>query len=121
MEHGGACLWRPRALDGCVAFMDMRERGGSGAGRRQPLEIPTRSADSTLGRLEGGRVRGAHGATWIRPYQAGGLTGLGVTHTVLETTADLPALPRRKPQPAPALTAAAWLAGRLCLLGGGGL
>ena len=37
VRHGvcGACLRRPRALDGCVAFMDMRERGGSGAGRRR--------------------------------------------------------------------------------------
>ena len=77
-------------------------------GRRQLLDISQRFADSTLQRLESNRIGGSHGATWIRPYQAGGLTGLGVTHTIRETTTDLPALPRKKPQPVPALAAAAW-------------
>jgi len=77
-------------------------------GRRQLLDISQRFADSTLQRLEGGQIGGSHGATWIRPYQTGGLTGLGVTHTVRETTTELPALPRKKPQPVPTLTAAAW-------------
>ncbi|MEX1004135.1 MAG: type IV secretion system protein [Acidimicrobiia bacterium] len=77
-------------------------------GRRQLLDISQRLADSTLSRLEGSRIGGAHGAAWIRPYQAGGITGLGLTHTIRETTGDLPALPRRKPQPASTLTAAAW-------------
>ena len=76
-------------------------------GRRQLLDIASRFADSTLQRLEGGQIGGSHGAAWIRPYQAGGLSGLGVTHTVRETTTDLPALPRKKPQPVPAV-AAAW-------------
>ncbi len=75
-------------------------------GRRQLLDIAARMTDSTLHRLEGGQVGGAHGAAWIRPYQAGGLTGLGVIHTLRETTADLPTPSRRKPQPAPAAAAA---------------
>ena len=78
-------------------------------GRRQLLDISARFADSTLQRLEGGQIGGAHGATWIRPYQAGGLTGLGVTRTVRETTADVPARPRRK-QHGPTLAATAWQA-----------
>jgi hypothetical protein len=77
-------------------------------GRRQLLDISSRMADSTLRRLEGGQIGGSHGAAWIRPYQAGGLSGLGVTHTVRETTVDLPALPHKKPQPAAGLAAAAW-------------
>ncbi|MGF1668668.1 MAG: type IV secretion system protein, partial [Acidimicrobiia bacterium] len=71
-------------------------------GRRQLLDVSARFADSTLQRLEGTRIGGSHGATWIRPYQAGGLTGLGVTHTIRETTTELPSLPRKKPQPVPA-------------------
>lgn len=77
-------------------------------GRRQLLDISARMADSTLGRLEGAHIGGSHGATWIRPYQAGGLTGLGVTHTFRESTADIPSVPRTKTRPAPALAAAAW-------------
>ncbi|MDF1598096.1 MAG: hypothetical protein P1T08_18665, partial [Acidimicrobiia bacterium] len=77
-------------------------------GRRQLLDISSRFADSTLQRLEGGQIGGAHGATWVRPYQAGGITGLGVTHTVRQTTADIPARPRRKQGQAPALAGAAW-------------
>jgi hypothetical protein len=77
-------------------------------GRRQLLDISSRFADSTLQRLEGGQIGGAHGATWIRPYQAGGLTGLGVTQTVRQATADIPARPRRKPSQTPTLAAAAW-------------
>ncbi len=78
-------------------------------GRRQLLDISSRFADSTLQRLEGGQIGGAHGATWIRPYQAGGLTGLGVTHTVRQTTAEIPVRPRRK-QHGPTLAATAWQA-----------
>jgi len=77
-------------------------------GRRQLLDISQRFADSTLQRLEGNRIGGGHGATWMRPYQSGGLTGLGVTHTVREAAAEVPNLPRRKHQPTPAVTAAAW-------------
>ncbi|MEX2652074.1 MAG: hypothetical protein WD473_06475 [Acidimicrobiia bacterium] len=77
-------------------------------GRRQLLDISARMADSTLHRLEGAHIGGAHGATWIRPYQAGGLTGLGVTHTFRESSADLPRIPRTKSQPVPALATAAW-------------
>lgn len=76
-------------------------------GRRQLLDISQRFADSTLTRLEGSRIGGSHGAAWIRPYQSGGLTGLGVTHTVRETTAEVPGMPRLKRQP-PGLAAAAW-------------
>ena len=68
-------------------------------GRRQLLDISQRFADSTLQTLEGNRIGGAHGATWIRPYQSGGVTGLGVTHTIRETTTEVPNLPRRR-QPA---------------------
>ncbi|MDF1595140.1 MAG: type IV secretion system protein [Acidimicrobiia bacterium] len=77
-------------------------------GRRQLLDISARFADSTLARLEGNRIGGSHGATWIRPYQSGGLTGLGVTHTVREAAAEVPNLPHKKPQPPPGLAAAAW-------------
>ena len=77
-------------------------------GRRQLLDISQRFADSTLQRLEGSRIGGSHGATWIRPYQAGGLTGLGVTHTIREAASDVPTLPRRKPQPVSPLAATAW-------------
>lgn len=64
-------------------------------GRRQLLDISGRFAESTLQRLEGARIGGGHGAAWIRPYQAGGLTGLGVTRTIRESNADYPALPAR--------------------------
>ncbi len=77
-------------------------------GRRQLLDISQRFADSTLRRLEGGQIGGSHGAAWIRPYQAGGISGLGVTHTIRETTADLPTLPAKIPQPVAGLAAAAW-------------
>lgn len=77
-------------------------------GRRQLLDISARISDSTLQRLEGGQIGGAHGATWIRPYQAGGLTGLGVTHTVREATADIPSRPHRRQRQTPALAAAVW-------------
>jgi hypothetical protein len=76
-------------------------------GRRQLLDISQRFADSTLQRLEGNRIGGAHGATWIRPYQSGGVTGLGVTHTIRETTTQVPDLPLRRRQHAP-VAAAAW-------------
>jgi hypothetical protein len=79
-------------------------------GRRQLLDISARFADSTLQRLEGGQIGGAHGATWVRPYQAGGLTGLGVTHTVRQATAEIPSRPHRTQGQAPALAGAAWRA-----------
>lgn len=59
-------------------------------GRRQLIDISSRFADSTLHRLDTARLGGGHGAAWIRPYQAGGLTGLGVTHTLRETTEEIP-------------------------------
>lgn len=59
-------------------------------GRRQLIDISSRFADSTLNRLDAARVGGGHGAAWIRPYQAGGLTGLGVTTTIRETSSELP-------------------------------
>jgi hypothetical protein len=78
-------------------------------GRRHLLDISSRFADSTLQRLEGNRIGGSHGATWIRPYQAGGLTGLGVTRTIRESTAEAPTLPQRKPTPTgPSVAAVAW-------------
>ncbi len=77
-------------------------------GRRQLVDMSSRFADSTLQRLEAGGVGGSHGAAWIRPYQAGGLTGLGVTHTVNETVADLPTPPRHPRAPAPARAASKW-------------
>ena len=77
-------------------------------GRRHLLDIASRLSDSTLQRLEGNRVGGAHGATWVRPYQAGGLTGLGVTRTIRESTAEVPTLPHRKTPQASSIAAAAW-------------
>lgn len=59
-------------------------------GRHQLVDISSRFADSTLHRLESARLGGAHGAAWTRPYQAGGLTGLGVAHTLRETAQDIP-------------------------------
>ncbi len=76
-------------------------------GRRQLVDMSGRIADSTLRHLEGARIGGGHGAAWIRPYQAGGLTGLGITHTVREAMADLPARPRRPTRAAPLQTAVA--------------
>ncbi len=79
-------------------------------GRRQLIEISSRFADSTLRRLDTARLGGSHGAAWVRPYQAGGLTGLGVTHTLSESMADIPR-PLRG-QTAPTVAAAAWRRGR---------
>lgn len=76
-------------------------------GRRQLLDISGRFADSTLQRLEGARIGGGHGAAWIRPYQAGGLTGLGVTRTIRESNADYPPLPARVSRSEHAATATA--------------
>ena len=59
-------------------------------GRRQLVDMSARFADSTLQRLDTARVGGGHGATWIRPYQAGGVTGLGITTTTRQTAAELP-------------------------------
>jgi hypothetical protein len=64
-------------------------------GRRQLIEMSARFADSTLQRLDTARLGGGHGATWIRPYQAGGLTGLGLAHTRQETAAEIPHTPER--------------------------
>ena len=78
-------------------------------GRRQLVDMSGRFADSTLRRLEGGRVGGSHGASWIRPYQAGGLTGLGITHTVKESMADIPNQPRgSQRRPTSAVAAPVW-------------
>ena len=77
-------------------------------GRRQLVDISSRFADSALHRLEGARLGGSHGAAWIRPYQAGGLTGLGLTQTVKESMADLPSRPRKNRRQLPASTATAW-------------
>lgn|GEM_PF-3726995 len=73
-------------------------------GRRQLVDMSGRFADSTLQRLDTARLGGGHGATWIRPYQAGGLTGLGVTHTTQQAVAEVPprfrtATPWRNPKP----------------------
>lgn len=59
-------------------------------GRRQLVDISSRFADSTLHRLEAARIGGGHGAAWIRPYQAGGLTGLGITTTIRESRVEVP-------------------------------
>ena len=78
-------------------------------GRRQLVDMSGRFADSALRRLEGGRVGESHGASWIRPYQAGGLTGLGVTHTVKESMADIPNQPRgSQRRPTSAVAAPVW-------------
>jgi len=77
-------------------------------GRRQLVDMSGRLADSTLRRLEGGQVGGSHGAAWIRPYQTGGLTGLGITHTVKESTADIPTQPYTKARSTSALAASVW-------------
>ncbi len=81
-------------------------------GRRQLVDISARFADSTLHRLEGARLGGSHGATWIRPYQAGGITGLGLSQTVHESTAELPGRPRKQRSQVPALAAKAWTQAR---------
>lgn len=77
-------------------------------GRKQLVDMSGRFADSTLHRLEGARIGGGHGAAWIRPYRAGGLTGLGVSDTMRETMADIPATPRRSPRPLSVQAESAW-------------
>lgn len=77
-------------------------------GRRKLVEISSQFADSTLRRLESARLGGSHGASWIRPYQAGGLTGLGVTHTLRESMTDLPRPTRTGAAPAVAAAARRW-------------
>ncbi len=77
-------------------------------GRRQLVDMSGRFADSILRRLEGGQVGGSHGAAWIRPYQAGGLTGLGVTHTVTESMADIPTQPHTRARSKSAAAASVW-------------
>lgn len=64
-------------------------------GRRQLVDTSGRFADSTLHRLDAARLGGGHGAAWVRPYQAGGLTGLGVTRTIRESNSDYPTIPSR--------------------------
>ncbi len=59
-------------------------------GRKQLVDMSGKFADSTFQRLDAARLGGSHGAHWIRPYQSGGITGLGVTHTAQETVAELP-------------------------------
>jgi hypothetical protein len=73
-------------------------------GRKQLVDMSGRFADSTFQRLDGARLGGGHGANWIRPYQAGGITGLGVTTTTQQTIDELP---RRHRHPHP-LAAAGW-------------
>jgi hypothetical protein len=77
-------------------------------GRRKLVEISSQFADSTLRRLDTARLGGSHGASWIRPYQAGGLTGLGVTHTLRESMTDLPRPTRSRTAPAVAAAARRW-------------
>ncbi len=98
-------------------------------GRRQLLDISSRFADSTLQRLKGGQIGGAHSATWIRPYQAGsgprsratrlsspGRTGKPSKPGSTATSAATPAPPRKDattywPADSPAATSvAAWKA-----------
>lgn len=76
-------------------------------GRRQLVDMSARIGDSTLTRLEGARLGGSHGANWIRPYQTGGLTGLGVAHTIHQTRQEHPHLPTRRTRPAGAHAAEA--------------
>ena len=77
-------------------------------GRNRLVDISNRFADSTLSRLEGASIGGSHGATWIRPYQTGGLTGLGVAHSIKESTADIPRQPRIHGQTPAAAAVATW-------------
>ena len=77
-------------------------------GRRQLVDMSGRFADSTLRRLEGGQVGGSHGAAWIRPYQAGGLTGLGITHTVTESMTDIPSQALTNKRSKSAAAASVW-------------
>lgn len=77
-------------------------------GRRQLLDISAKVADSTLQRLESSRIGGAHGATWIRPYQAGGVTGLGVTHTIRGTNPDIPTGSHRWPGTSRKMASSVW-------------
>jgi hypothetical protein len=76
-------------------------------GRRQLVDISSRFADSTLQRLDTARLGGAHGAAWIRPYQAGGLSGLGVTTSIRETTTELPRPRNNRSSPTRSAAAAA--------------
>jgi hypothetical protein len=66
-------------------------------GRKQLVDISGRFADSTFHRLDAAGLGGGHGAAWVRPYQAGGLTGLGVTRTIRESNGDYPTMPTRRP------------------------
>lgn len=77
-------------------------------GRSRLVELSNRFADSTLSRLEGAGIGGSHGATWIRPYQSGGLTGLGVAHSIKEATAAIPRQPRIHGQTPTAAAVATW-------------
>lgn len=56
---------------------------------------PPRFADSTLHRLDTARLGAGHGAAWIRPYKASGLTGLPLAHTRKEAAAEIPHPPER--------------------------
>jgi hypothetical protein len=66
-------------------------------GRKQLVDISGRFADSTFHRLDAAGLGGGHGAAWVRPYQAGGLTGLGVTRSIRESNGDYPTMPTRSP------------------------
>ncbi len=74
-------------------------------GRSQLVELSAKFADSTLQRLEGASIGGSHGSAWVPPYQAGGLTGLGVTHTVKQRAAEIPRINGQTPA---AVAVATW-------------
>ncbi len=74
-------------------------------GRSQLVELSSKFADSTLQRLEGASIGGSHGSAWVPPYQAGGLTGLGVTQTVKQRAAEIPRINGQTPT---AVAVAAW-------------
>ena len=74
-------------------------------GRSQLVELSSKFADSTLQRLEGASIGGSHGSSWVPPYQAGGLTGLGVTQTVKQRAAEVPRINGQTPT---AVAVATW-------------
>lgn len=74
-------------------------------GRSQLVELSSKFADSTLQRLEGASIGGSHGSSWVPPYQSGGLTGLGVTHTVKQRAAENPRFNGQTPT---AIAVATW-------------
>jgi len=77
-------------------------------GRSQLVDLSSKFADSTLRRLEGASIGGSHGSSWVPPYQAGGLTGLGVTQTVKQSATEIPRQPRINGQTPTAVAVATW-------------